>query len=110
MNEPDAQTAPNYVTCPCQHCSGNIEFDANELAEENSIVPCPHCSLETKIYPPVPQAENTPTELPSSVTTPNTVRREGFFDGTSEIKQERVSDERPVASPQTPQAIQRRSV
>ena len=53
MNEPDAQTAPNYVTCPCQHCNGNIEFDANQLdPAENTTVPCPHCELETIIFVP----------------------------------------------------------
>ena len=53
MNEPDAQTAPNYVTCPCQHCSGKIEFDANQLdSAENTTVPCPHCGLETIIFVP----------------------------------------------------------
>jgi hypothetical protein len=50
MSQPDAQPVPNYVTCPCQHCSGKIEFDANQLdAVENTTVPCPHCGLETKI-------------------------------------------------------------
>jgi tetratricopeptide (TPR) repeat protein len=53
MNEPDAQTAPNYVTCLCQHCSGKIEFDANQLdPSENTTVPCPHCELETKLFVP----------------------------------------------------------
>ena len=36
--------------CSCQHCAGGIEFDASEFAEENSIVPCPHCGLETKLF------------------------------------------------------------
>ena len=58
-----AQTAPRYVTCPCQHCSGNIEFDANCLPEgERRTVPCPHCGLETTLFltdeqrmpPPIP--------------------------------------------------------
>ena len=53
MNQPDAQTAPNYVTCPCQHCSGKIEFDSNELdPAENTTVPCPHCGFETTIFVP----------------------------------------------------------
>src|ERR1035441_4980160 len=34
---------PMIAKCSCQHCDGGIEFDASELAEENSIVPCPHC-------------------------------------------------------------------
>lgn len=68
---------PRYVSCPCQHCNGPIEFDVNEFVEENSIVPCPHCSLETNIFIPTGQTEKVPTEQPSSVASPNTVRREG---------------------------------
>lgn len=58
-----AQTAPRYVTCSCQHCSGNIEFDANCLPEgETRTAPCPHCGLETTLFltderrmpPPIP--------------------------------------------------------
>lgn len=57
MNQPDAQTAPNYVTCPCQHCSGKIEFDASQLgATEKITVPCPHCGLETIIFAPKQEA------------------------------------------------------
>src|SRR5208283_1972711 len=53
MNQPDTQTAPNYVTCPCQHCGGKIEFDANQLdATEIPTVPCPHCELQTTIFVP----------------------------------------------------------
>ena len=98
MNLPAEQKTPRYVTCRCQHCDGHIEFDANEFAEENSIVPCPHCGLETKIFIPVIQTEKVPTELPSSVASPNAVRREGFFCGASEIQQERVGDGRLVTS------------
>ncbi len=57
MSQPDAQTSPNYVTCPCQHCSGNIEFDANQLdSAENITIPCPHCGLETIIFVPEKKA------------------------------------------------------
>ena len=52
MNQPDAQTAPRFVTCPCQYCSGKIEFDANQLDAENPTAPCPHCGLETIIFVP----------------------------------------------------------
>ncbi len=64
MNQSDAQTEPNYVTCPCQHCGGNIEFDANQLdATEIPTVPCPHCELQTTIFVPeqkVPPVIKTP--------------------------------------------------
>jgi hypothetical protein len=67
MNPPAEQPAPRYVTCHCRHCDGHIEFDANELAEENSIVPCPHCGRETVLSSPkddlhrqtTPQPQNT---------------------------------------------------
>ena len=81
MSQPINQPAPRYVVCDCQHCDGHIEFDANEFVEENSIVPCPHCGLETKIFIPDIQTEKAPTELPSSVASANTARREGFFCG-----------------------------
>jgi DNA-directed RNA polymerase subunit RPC12/RpoP len=54
----DAQPKPpRYVICHCQHCEGHIEFDANELVEKNSIVPCPHCGLKTKIFVPPSQTK-----------------------------------------------------
>jgi len=40
MSEQNNQ--PNYVVCNCQYCDGHIEFNANELDEENSVIPCPH--------------------------------------------------------------------
>jgi len=48
---------PDYVTCACQHCGGNIEFDANQLdATEIPTVPCPHCELQTTIFVPAEQS------------------------------------------------------
>jgi len=96
MNLPAEQKPPRYVICRCQHCDGHIEFDANEFAEENSIVPCPHCGLETKIFIPVLQTEKNPTELPSSIASPNAVRREGFFCGGGEPIPAQVSAEQPA--------------
>jgi hypothetical protein len=59
MNQSDAPT-PNYVTCPCQHCSGKIEFDASHAEE---VVACPHCGLETKLHvSPVSIKSNTPPQ------------------------------------------------
>ena len=79
MSEPSDQPSPRYVVCNCQHCDGHIEFDANEFAEENSIVPCPHCSLETKIFIKSSQSEGLLTELPASVATSTASKHEGFF-------------------------------
>lgn len=48
-----SQPSPNYVTCPCQYCTGNIEFDATCLDGYESVaVLCPHCGAETKITLP----------------------------------------------------------
>jgi hypothetical protein len=40
--------------CSCQHCGEYIEFESDNLAEENSIVPCPHCGVKTKLVVAVP--------------------------------------------------------
>ena len=40
------------VKCVCNNCPGQIEFEASELVEENSIVQCPHCGLDTKLFIP----------------------------------------------------------
>jgi TPR repeat protein len=60
---------PHFVTCPCQYCSGKIEFDANQFdAAENTTVPCPHCGLETIIFVPeqrVPPIISTPNKYES---------------------------------------------
>jgi S-DNA-T family DNA segregation ATPase FtsK/SpoIIIE len=53
---PDEQplvTQPRLVVCLSQHCSGKIEFDANELGDRQSVsVPCPHCGIETSVANP----------------------------------------------------------
>ena len=62
MNLPADQQAPHFVTCPCQHCSGKIEFDANLLeAGAKTTVRCPHCGLETVIF--VPESQQVPPVL-----------------------------------------------
>jgi hypothetical protein len=71
-----SEPSPNYVTCCCQHCDTGIEFDAAELAEENSIVPCPHCGLETKLF--IPQ---TATSQDSTLPILNDNELEAFVDG-----------------------------
>lgn len=56
-NEP----VSNYVTSRCQHCDTGIEFNAAELGEENNVVICPHCGVETKLF--VPQSAAAPAEI-----------------------------------------------
>jgi hypothetical protein len=72
MNDVESNS-PRYVTCRCQHCDGHIEFDANELAEENVVVPCPHCGLETKISVS-PLQKQKPTRIPLAKLTAETIR------------------------------------
>jgi S-DNA-T family DNA segregation ATPase FtsK/SpoIIIE len=41
---------PHLIVCGCEHCGGNIEFDANELGDRQEVsVPCPHCGVETPV-------------------------------------------------------------
>jgi len=54
MSNPPNES-PRYVTCPCQHCSGHIEFDASHAG---TSVACPHCGLETKLFVPKVQKNN----------------------------------------------------
>src|ERR1039458_1914976 len=56
---------PNLVTCPCQHCNGKIQFDPEELSDENKSIPCPHCSMETTLFvPPLEPVEPPPPPPP----------------------------------------------
>jgi DNA-directed RNA polymerase subunit RPC12/RpoP len=48
---------PISVTCRCQTCSGNIEFDPS-LLQTGTMVTCPHCGLETAVF--IPQAPRFP--------------------------------------------------
>jgi hypothetical protein len=42
----------NYlVTCRCQQCNGNIEFDAS-LFQAGTMTTCPHCGIETQLFIP----------------------------------------------------------
>lgn len=61
MSEPSSQPVPRYVVCQCTHCDGHIEFDANELAEENSTVSCPFCRSETQLHIPNAEKATEPT-------------------------------------------------
>jgi hypothetical protein len=63
-NESD-QPAPSFVTCPCQHCSGKIEFDATHAGE---AVVCPHCNLETTLFvPPISEQQANPRPIPPTI-------------------------------------------
>lgn len=61
---------PRYVICPCQHCSGHIEFDASDFAkEETRAAECPHCNLETIIFVPV-AASQAPKPIANPIPNP----------------------------------------
>jgi hypothetical protein len=53
-----------FVGCPCQHCKQEFEFDASKLADDNSLVPCPFCGKETKLF--IPES-GSGDQLPQSV-------------------------------------------
>jgi hypothetical protein len=65
MDKTNDQLPPRYVTCRCQHCENGIEFDANQFAEENSIVSCPHCGVDTRLSATAP-----PAQMPSIIPQP----------------------------------------
>lgn len=37
----------DLITCPCNHCSGFLEFDPDAAGQS---VPCPFCGLETTLF------------------------------------------------------------
>jgi hypothetical protein len=48
--------------CPCNLCSGTIEFDVSQAGSATS---CPHCSMETTLFVPQRgQSESAPTFEP----------------------------------------------
>ena len=50
MNAPADQPAPRYVTCRCQHCNGEIDFDAGYFDKiKTRTVECHHCHLKTTL-------------------------------------------------------------
>jgi hypothetical protein len=41
--------ASGFATCPCNNCSGHIEFPADGVGQ---AITCPHCGLETVLFRP----------------------------------------------------------
>lgn len=55
----------HFVTCRCQHCNGNIEFDASDFQiGETRVAECPHCHLETILF--VPPSQKPPPIQPTA--------------------------------------------
>ena len=44
--------------CLCLQCGGSIQFEANDLAEDNRRIPCPHCKQETSLFIPIHNQTN----------------------------------------------------
>jgi len=60
-NIPSMKTEAPLATCPCNNCSGHIQF---EVIQAGQTVECPHCKLETLLFIP-PSA--IPPKLPAPV-------------------------------------------
>ena len=101
MSQPTNPPEPDYVVCECRHCSGHIEFDALQFTPNNSVVPCPHCGTETKLYIPFLEAEKDSSQLTPSPTSLISVKHEGFSGGMPSIPKEDVRNPNPtITNPQ----------
>jgi hypothetical protein len=61
-----AANNPRYVTCPCQHCDGGIEFDGSDFAKDEALlIECPHCKMETMLFMPLVEVSKPPIIIPS---------------------------------------------
>jgi hypothetical protein len=49
LSQQMAAGASEFLTCPCNNCSGHIEFPADGVGQ---TVPCPHCGLDTVLFRP----------------------------------------------------------
>jgi hypothetical protein len=49
------------MKCPCQICSGHIEFESEYVGQ---TVSCPHCGMETKLYAPQNPMKSDPQPPP----------------------------------------------
>jgi DNA-directed RNA polymerase subunit RPC12/RpoP len=48
-----------WTVCPCNNCSGNLEFDPEHVGE---TVACPHCAVDTVLFIPQVPADSLPSE------------------------------------------------
>jgi hypothetical protein len=51
LNQPPATAANSFVTCPCNNCSGHLEFPVDGMGQ---TINCPHCGVETILFQPAP--------------------------------------------------------
>jgi hypothetical protein len=71
-------TETSLSKCPCQNCSGHIEFDPAAVGQS---ITCPHCGVDTVLFvpgrkketpAPLPKAE--PPPLPAPPVVPSKIR------------------------------------
>jgi hypothetical protein len=78
----------NYlVTCRCQHCDGNIEFDAS-LFQAGTMTACPHCEMETALF--IPKAPEKVVEKIPEKTAKIVEKKEKTYHGGMEITLEDI--------------------
>jgi|GEM_PF-1062275 len=56
------------MKCPCQICSGHIEFESEYVGQ---AVSCPHCGMETKLYAPSASLQSSTTEPQPQINPPS---------------------------------------
>src|SRR6266699_2852317 len=61
------QDSATALTCPCNNCSGHIEFDPTLAGQ---TMQCPHCGLDTKLFVPV--------RIPAPVAPPVVTKQNAF--------------------------------
>ena len=82
----------DFVSCPCQHCNGKIEFDAKQLdvtgtaddAITGQTIVCPHCGRDTILFVP----RNVPTPAKPASTLAGNLRFCGDCGGTVSVHAE----------------------
>jgi hypothetical protein len=82
-SESDKQS--RLVTCRCQHCDGEIEFDASGLEEgDTTTANCPHCHAETTLF--IPQTALVSSEAIPPVLEPAAAQPIWFGSETSSLQ------------------------
>ena len=75
MNTPQDES-PRFVTCRCQNCDGNIEFDCTGFEKgETRSVDCPHCGMATNLFVPQHQQQTQHVAPPPALPRPQQVTK-----------------------------------
>ncbi|HEX4342049.1 MAG TPA: YbjQ family protein [Verrucomicrobiae bacterium] len=65
MNEGES-SSKKWAVCPCNVCSGRLEFDPANAGE---TIQCPHCGMETVLF--IPPVSTSPPLIKVPASTPN---------------------------------------